>query len=58
MQLFTRQEIQAVLALLNRTPMSPAEQLFAQNFFQRLVAFCAPPKPEPKEPEPEKKDEE
>jgi hypothetical protein len=50
MQLFTMQEIQAILQLLNRTPMSPAEQLFAQNFFQRLVAFCQPtPKPKEKE---------
>lgn len=57
MQLFTGQEIQAILSLLNRTPMSPAEQLFAQGFFQRLVAFCQPP-PEPKEPkEPKEPDE-
>lgn len=48
--LFTGQEIQAILALLNRLPMSPAEQLFAQSFFQRLVAFCQAP---PKSPEPE-----
>lgn len=47
-QLFSMQEIQAVLALLNRTPMSPAEQLFAANFFQRLAAFCQP-QPKPKE---------
>lgn len=52
MQLFTIQEIQAILALLNRTPMSPAEQLFAQGFFQRLVAFCTPPKPEPEDIKP------
>lgn len=45
--LFTLQEIQAILALLNRTPMTPAEQLFAQGFFQRLAAFCTPPPPEP-----------
>ena len=54
--LFTPQEIQAMLALLNRAPMTPAEQLFAQGFFQRLVAFCTPQtmptsEPEPKEPE-------
>lgn len=63
--LFTSQEIQAILALFNRTPMSPAEQLFAQGFFQRLVAFCQPPKPEPNDikpgpnpgPEPEAEDE-
>jgi hypothetical protein len=48
MQLFTSQELQAMLALLNRCPMSPAEQLFAQGFFQRLVAFCQPP-PNPPE---------
>ena len=42
--LFSSQELQAILALLNRTPMSQAEQLFAQGFFQRLVAFCQPPK--------------
>lgn len=41
--LFSMQEIQAILALLNRLPMTPAEQLFAQRFFQRLVAFCTPP---------------
>ena len=51
MELFTNQEIQAMLALLNRCPMSPAEQLFAKNFFERLVAFCQPPKPEPKKEE-------
>lgn len=50
MQLFTNQELQAMLSLLNRTPLSPAEQLFAQGFFQRLVAFCQPP-PEPKKEE-------
>jgi hypothetical protein len=42
--LFTQQEISAILGLLNRTAMTPAEQLFAQSFFQRLVAFCQPPK--------------
>lgn len=51
--LFTMQEIQAMLGLLNRAPMSPAEQLFTQGFFERLVAFCQPPKPEPPEPETE-----
>ena len=50
MQLFTPREIQAMLALLNRTPMTPAEQLFSQGFFQRLVTFCTPPK-EPKKDE-------
>lgn len=49
--LFSSQEIQAILALLNRTPMSPAEMLYAQTFFQRLVAFCQPPpEPVPEEP--------
>jgi hypothetical protein len=58
MQLFTMQEIQAILGLLNRTPMTPAEQLFTQGFFQRLVAFCQPPTPKPtKEKEPEKNEE-
>lgn len=56
MQLFTPQEIQAILALLNRTPMSPAELLFAQGFFQRLMNFCQPPAPEP-EPKKEEEDE-
>lgn len=46
MQLFTPQEIHAMTALLNRTPMTAAEQLYAQGFLQRLVAFCQP-KPEP-----------
>lgn len=46
MPLFTMQEIQAMLGLLNRTPMTSAEQLYAQGFFERLVAFCQPP-PEP-----------
>lgn len=44
--LFTSQETQAMIALLNRTPMTSAEQLYAQGFFQRLVAFCQP-KPGP-----------
>ena len=43
--LFTPQEIQALLTLLNRTPMTPDEQLFAQKFFERLVQFCQPPEP-------------
>ena len=47
MELFSGQELQAMLSLLNRVPMSPAEQLFAQGFFQRLVAFCQPPQPMP-----------
>lgn len=51
-QLFSLQEIQAILALLNRTPMTPAEQLFAANFFQRLAAFCAPPQEQPPPPAP------
>ena len=51
MQLFTPQEIHAMTALLNRTPMTAAEQLYAQWFFQRLVAFCQPSEPGP-EPEP------
>jgi len=42
MELFSTQEITAILALLNRCPMTPAEQLFAQGFVQRLVAFCQP----------------
>ena len=50
MQLFTQQELQAMLALLNRTPMSPAEMLFAQGFFQKLAAFCS----ETEEPNPGK----
>lgn len=45
--LFSPQELQAVLALLNRAPMSQAEQLFTQGFFERLVAHCRPSKPEP-----------
>lgn len=53
MELFTQQELQAMLSLLNRIPLSPAEMLFAQGFFQRLTAFCQPPRPEP---EPEKKE--
>lgn len=58
--LFTPQEIQAMLTLLNRLPMSPAEQLFAKGFFQRLVAFCQPPKPQEKEEEdkPQEKEQE
>lgn len=47
--LFTMQEIQAVLGLLNRLPMTPAEQLFTANFFQRLATFCTPPPPEPED---------
>jgi hypothetical protein len=54
--LFTPQEIQAILALLNRTPMSPAEMLFATNFFQRLAAFCQPPSDRPNQSPKEEKD--
>lgn len=49
--LFTMQELQAMLALLNRLPMSPAEMLFANGFFERLVAFCSPPPEKPEETE-------
>ena len=45
MQLFSEREIQAMITLLNRTPMTAAEQLYAQSFFQRLAAFCTPPDP-------------
>lgn len=51
--LYSMQEIQAMLALLNRTPMTPAERLWSQGFFQRLVTFCQPPPPEPKKEEPD-----
>lgn len=51
--LFTLQEIQAILTLLNRWPMTPAEMQFARGFFQRLAAFCTPPKPEAESQEPE-----
>jgi len=51
MTLFTQQELQALLTLLNRAPLTPAEQLFAQGFFERLVAFCTPPTPEPQDGE-------
>lgn len=51
MQLFTQQEIQAILALLNRLPMTPAEMLFAQGFFQRLMAFCTPSQEQSSKPE-------
>ena len=43
--LFNQQEIQAILALIKRIPMTPAEALFTQGFFQRLTAFCALPEP-------------
>ena len=49
--LYTMEEIRAVLNLLNRTPMTQAEQLYTQTFFERLVAFCTPPNPEPQEEE-------
>lgn len=54
--LFKMQEIQAVLGLLNRLPMTPAEALFTQGFFERLATFCTPPpkpKPEPTTPPPD-----
>lgn len=59
--LFTPQEIQAMLALLNRTPMTPAELLYSQGFFQRLATFCQPAtstRSGPSKPEPEPKVEE
>ena len=54
--LFTPREIQAMIALLNRTPMTAAEQLYAQGFFQRLTTLCqsSGPGPETKRgPEPD-----
>lgn len=51
--LFTMQEIQAVLQLFNRAPVTLAEQLYAKDFFERLATFCRPPKPgSVPEPEP------
>ena len=53
MQLFTQEELQALVGLFSRTPMSPAEQQFVMTMMNRLVAYCQPPKPpEPKEAHP------
>lgn len=46
MELFTNQEITAILSLLNRLPMTQAEMLYANSFFQRLMAFVQPPSQE------------
>lgn len=34
----TEAEVQALIVLLNRTPMTPAEQLWAQALIERLLA--------------------
>ena len=44
--LFSMKEIQEILKYLNRAPLGFAEQLFAQEFFEKLIAFCQPPKVE------------
>lgn len=55
--MFTMQEIQALLEIAARTPMSFAERLWVQGIAQRLAQFRNPPppapKPEPKPQEPE-----
>jgi len=37
----TQEKIQALIALLNRVPMTPAEKLFAQQFLNDLAAIAA-----------------
>ena len=51
MELFTQQEINAMMVLINRLPMSPAEIMFVTGFFNRLNVYCNPPKPEAVEDE-------
>ena len=45
MQIPTQQEINAILALLGRLPMTPAEGLFVMGFFNRLNEMFYPPQP-------------
>lgn len=54
--LFTQEELNALIGLFSRTPMSPAEQQFVMTMMNRLVAYCQPPPPtqEPPEPAPPK----
>lgn len=52
MQLFTQEELQALVGLFSRTPMTLAEQQFVMTMMNRLVAYCQPPPaPAPQEPE-------
>jgi hypothetical protein len=42
----TAAELRALFALLERAPMSPAEALFAEGLFNRLVAQLEQPQDE------------
>ena len=49
--LFTPEELNALVGLFSRTPMSPAEQQFVMTMMNRLVAYCQPPQTPKKEEE-------
>ena len=48
--LFTPEELQALIGLFSRTPMTLAEQQFVMTMMNRLVAYCQPPPAVPQEP--------
>ena len=49
--LFTPEELNALVGLFSRTPMTLAEQQFVMTMMNRLVAYCQPPPAPAKEPE-------
>lgn len=48
-KLVTLDEVQALVALFSKCPMTPAEMLWANMFANRLFAYAnqKPPEPEP-----------
>lgn len=48
----TPHDIQALIDLLKRTPMSPAETLYANDLIARLAQLAAPPTEAPADPPP------
>lgn len=48
--LITLQEVQAMAALFNKCPMTPAEVLWANMLTGRLFAYAQPKPPEPPKP--------
>jgi hypothetical protein len=50
--MITAYEVQALIDLLKRTPMSPSETLFAGGFVEKLAQLAAPAETPPAESDP------
>jgi len=44
--MITQNEINALIEILNRTPLTMAERIFVQAFLEKLMAACDKPKSE------------